>query len=72
VNFSSALNSLKEGLKLTRANWNGKNQFVQVQVPDALSRMTLPYIYMTTVTGDRIPWVASHSDLLSNDWEIVS
>jgi len=44
--------------------------WVAIQEPDKLSKMTLPYLYMVTVTGDRIPWVVSHSDLLSDDWMI--
>lgn len=72
MNFSEALYKLKEGLRLTRGNWNGKNQFVQIQVPNELSKMTLPYIFISTVTGDLVPWLASQTDLLANDWEIFN
>jgi len=30
--------------------------------------MTLPYIYITTVQGDLVPWLASQTDLLAADW----
>ena len=33
--------------------------------------MSLPYIYITTVQGNRVPWIASQTDLLSQDWYIV-
>jgi len=33
--------------------------------------MTLPYIYMRTVQGDFVPWLASQTDLLAEDWYIV-
>jgi hypothetical protein len=33
--------------------------------------MTLPYIFITTVQGNRVPWLASQTDLLAKDWYIV-
>ena len=67
-NFGWALLDLKEGHKVARRGWNGPGQFLTLQVPDQNSKMTLPYIYITTVQGDRVPWLASQTDLLSNDW----
>ncbi len=71
MDFSAALISLKLGLSVTRKNWNGPGQFLTLQVPDEHSKMTVPYIYITTVTGDRIPWLASQTYLLSTDWRII-
>lgn len=71
MNFGQALTKLKMGFKLTRSGWNGANQFLLLQVPDEQSKMSLPYIYITTVTGDRVPWLASQTDLLAEDWEVV-
>lgn len=31
----------------------------------------LPYIAMLTVSGEVVPWLASQSDLLANDWVVV-
>jgi hypothetical protein len=45
--------------------------FIKLQVPDDHSKMGLPYIFIKTVQGARVPWVASHTDLLADDW-IVS
>lgn len=42
--------------------------FIKIQLPDMGSKMTLPYIYMSTVTGDLVPWLASQSDILAEDW----
>ena len=42
-----------------------------LQKPDPHSHMTLPYIYMSTVTGDLVPWLASQTDVLADDWEVV-
>lgn len=72
MNFGSAIGALKAGCKVTRHGWNGKNMFLQLQVPDEHSKMTLPYIYMTTVQGDRVPWLASQTDVLADDWDVVS
>jgi hypothetical protein len=66
--FGEALVNLKNGWRVTRRGWNGKGQFLTLQVPDEYSKMTLPYIYITTVQGDRVPWLASQTDLLATDW----
>lgn len=66
-----ALEMMRAGRKVTRAGWNGKNQWLELQVPDAHSKMTLPYVYMTTVQGDRVPWLCSQTDLLANDWVLA-
>lgn len=70
-NFGQAIGYLKDGLKLARENWNGKNQYVELQIPDENSKMTLPYIFIKTEQGQLIPWLASQSDVLSEDWFVV-
>jgi len=32
--------------------------------------MTLPYLYMKTVDNQLVPWLASQTDVLSEDWEL--
>ena len=71
MNFGYALRALRSGARLTRRGWNGPGQFVELQVPDEHSKMSLPYIFITTVQGDRVPWLASQTDLLAEDWEVV-
>lgn len=71
LNFSDALESLKSGARVAREGWNGKDMFIELQYPDANSKMTLPYIYMKTVYDDLVPWIASQTDLLSGDWFVV-
>lgn len=39
--FGWALECLKGGLKVQRSGWNGPGQFLQLQVPDEHSKMTL-------------------------------
>lgn len=71
MNFSEALMHVKVGKKITRKGWNGAGQFIERQVPDENSKMTLPYLYITTVSGDRVPWLASQTDILAEDWNCV-
>ena len=76
MNFSEALEYLKKGFKLTRAGWNGKGLWLELQKPDEYSKMTLPYVYLNypkEYFGKviRVPWVASQTDLLAEDWKVI-
>ena len=71
MNFGEALNAIKNGLSVSRHGWNGPNQKLTLQIPDENSKMTLPYIYITTVQGDLVPWLASQTDLLKEDWYVA-
>lgn len=68
--FGWALDQLKAGHRVTRKGWNGPDQFLELQTPDEHSKMTLPYIYISTVQGDLVPWLASQTDMLATDWGI--
>lgn len=75
MDFGGALQTLREGGRVARKGWNGKNMWLQLQVPDEGSKMTLPYIYIeypaghpAYPSGSRVPWLASQTDLLSDDW----
>lgn len=67
-----AIKQLWNGTRVTRTGWNGKDQSLELQVPDENSKMTLPYIFINTVQGDRVPWLASQTDILATDWEAVA
>jgi len=71
LTFSEALEQLKQGKKVARQGWNGKGMWLNLQVPDAHSKMTLPYIYMKTADNQQVPWLASQTDLLCEDWLVV-
>jgi hypothetical protein len=80
MNFGMALAELKDGRKLARAGWNGKSIFIKLQRPDEYSKMTAPYIYIDTTElqtdnvaepKSRVPWLASQTDMLADDWDIV-
>ena len=77
MDFGWALRQLKEGKKVCRLGWNGKGIYIELQRPDEHSKMTQPYIYIVT-TGLQtdnpnaprgvVPWLASQTDMLAEDW----
>lgn len=81
--FGSAIKALKAGYKVAREGWNGKGLNVELQTPDEHSKMTLPYLFMnypSTPASEnapanhinaRVPWLASQTDVLAEDWTIV-
>jgi hypothetical protein len=91
MDFSYALHALKEGQKVMRRGWNGKNMWVVLQkgYPDGvpINKNTAeatgvsegvvcyfrPYLMMRTADFDAtfVPWVASQTDILADDWDIV-
>lgn len=68
MSFGHAVVALKTGKRVARAGWNGKGMWLALQVPDANSKMRLPYLYMSTAQGDLVPWLASQTDVLADDW----
>ena len=77
MNFGQALEHLKEGGKVQREGWNGKGMHVELQPPREGSKANLPYLVLcypndaSTTPGARVPWVASQTDVLSEDWNLV-
>jgi hypothetical protein len=71
LDIGKAIYAMRDGEKVGRSGWNGRNMWLALQTPDANSKMTLPYVYMFTAQGDLVPWLCSQTDLLATDWEIV-
>ena len=71
MNFGAALENLKYGFRVARAGWNGKGMWLALQRPTDTSRMTVPYIFMKTADDQLVPWLASQTDLLAEDWQKV-
>lgn len=69
--FGTALAHLRNEKKVARGGWNGKDMWIALQKPDANSKMLRPYIYMRPVDDQLVPWVASQTDLLADDWFLV-
>lgn len=77
ITFGAAVEALKIGKKVSRTGWNGNGMWLELQRPDARSKMTLPYIYLNypgnaqNTPGARVPWLASQTDALADDWRVV-
>lgn len=69
--FGTALIELKKGQKVSRVGWNGKNQYIALQTPNELSKMKKPYLFICPVDGQFVPWLASQTDMLAEDWFTV-
>lgn len=76
--FGEALAGLKSGSRVTRAGWNGKGMWLEMQRPDGGSKMTLPYLYLNYPSGSaaypegaRVPWAPSQTDMLAEDWTLL-
>lgn len=86
MNFGNAIEALKEGKRVARAGWNGKGMFLFL-VPGSnfiVNREPLlsimgegaqityrPHIEMKDAEGKVVPWLASQTDMLAEDWQIV-
>lgn len=84
LSFEFALRAIKEGKKVARDGWNGKGMFVYLVPANSYPAQTetakkefgdmVPYgayIAMKTTQGNVVPWLASQTDLLAEDWMIV-
>lgn len=83
MNFGEAIIAVKNGNKIQRNGWNGKNQYVELATcisykntkgeivncnHDAIGNKALAFV---GTSGVQIGWLASQADMLANDWEIV-
>lgn len=80
ADFSTALMWLKLGGRVARTGWNGKNmwlRYVQVDQARAIVMGTsfepnpmdyAAHIIMKTADNKYVPWLASQTDLLAEDW----
>lgn len=72
MDIGEAIKFMRDGVRVLRDGWNGKNMWLMLQVPDAHSKMSLPYVYMRTADGKLVPWLCSQTDLLADDWRVVA
>lgn len=86
LNFGDALAALKSGARVAREGWNGKGMFVFL-VPGSTFKVNRPpllgiypegteiryhaHIDMKTADGQVVPWLASQTDVLAEDWVLV-
>jgi hypothetical protein len=86
MNFGQALDALKGGEKVSRSGWNGRGMFLFL-VPGSTFTVNRPpllgiypdgtvveygsHIDMRTADGKIVPWLASQTDVLAEDWAVV-
>lgn len=86
MDFGQAVRVVKNGVRVCRAGWNGKGMFLFLVKGEAVvgaiedcygdplakgTHKALDAIYMHTAQGDLVPWLASQTDVLAEDWQIV-
>ena len=86
LSFGDALEYLKRGYKVARKGWNGKGMFLflvngstfKVNRPPLLGIYTegteinySAHIDMKTADNKIVPWLASQTDMLAEDWEVL-
>lgn len=86
IAFWAAVEALKIGKKVSRAGWNGKGMWLKF-VPASAYEVApglldcndanpcnpepLPWIGMKTADDKFVPWLASQTDVLAEDWGVV-
>lgn len=87
MDFSEALQGVKNGYKVARQGWNGKNMFIFL-VPGSVFKVNRPpllgiypegteikyhgHVDMKTADGQIVPWLCSQTDMLAEDWVFVN
>ena len=84
LDFGGALAALRLGKRVRRTGWNGKGMYLYLVSANRYPASTeiakkefgemVPYqayIAIKTVQRTAVPWVASQTDLLELDWEVI-
>ncbi|WP_343609294.1 DUF2829 domain-containing protein [Novosphingobium sp.] len=78
MTFGHAVELLKAGHKVARAGWNGKGMWLMLMsggettLPTDETFSALPFIVMKTVQDTVVPWLASQTDVLAEDWTVIA
>ena len=83
MNFGKALELLKQGKRVARKGWNGKNQYIELATNVSYKNvkgeivnvdhkdMGNKAIAFVGTSGVQLGWLASQSDMLSEDWIVL-
>lgn len=81
MNFGQAIEAMKQGKRMTRKGWNGKGQYIELATDISYrnpqgeivnaehTSMGNKAIAFVGTSGVQLGWLASQSDMLSEDWE---
>ena len=80
LSFGMALEALKRGHRVARAGWNGKGVWLAPVKKDEADKVALefagldaaPWIGMKSADEKFVPWLASQTDVLANDWQVLT
>lgn len=80
MNFGKAIENLKQGKRVARTGWNGRGMFLFLakgedltacickdDMPSCVDSICMKTAQNTIVIG----WLASQTDMLSDDWEVI-
>lgn len=83
MDFGQAIHRLKNGMRVQREGWNGKNQYIELATNisylntkneivnaqhDAIGNKAIAFV---GTSGVQLGWLASQADMLAEDWRIV-
>lgn len=83
MDFGKAIQYLKEGKRVQRNGWNGKNQYIELATNisyknaddeiinaehESIGNKAIAFV---GTSGVQLGWLASQADMLAEDWKIV-
>ena len=80
MDFGRAIQLLKEGKRVARKGWNGKNQYIELAerisyinaigeiINDGHVDIGNKVIAFVGTSGVQLGWLASQADMLAEDW----
>ena len=83
MDFGQAIQRLKDGMRVQREGWNGKNQYIELATNisyknvkgevinaehEAIGNKAIAFV---GTSGVQLGWLASQADMLAEDWRIV-
>ena len=82
LTFGDAIHAMKNGCKVARKGWNGKGMWLRLYSPfldkqfpmreiEPCEGTPIDWISMKTADNSFVPWLASQTDMLAEDWVVI-
>lgn len=83
MDFGQAIQKLKNGMRVQREGWNGKNQYIELATKisyknvknevvnaehEAIGNKAIAFV---GTSGVQLGWLASQADMLAEDWKVA-
>lgn len=83
MDFGESIRCMKQGKRVARKGWNGKNQYIELATKisyvnasdetvnaehSAIGNKAIAFV---GTSGVQLGWLASQADMLAEDWETV-